>query len=47
MSIISSLKTLIGYSGSDLDQIFAVLSLFIMFYFVYSAFAILIGAFKR
>lgn len=47
MSIISSLKTLVGYSGTDLDQLFCIMSLFIMFYFVYSGFAILIGMFKR
>lgn len=47
MSIIQALKDLIGYSGNDIDVIFAILSVFIVFYFVYSLFAILIGFFRR
>ena len=47
MSIIQALKDLIGYSGNDYDIIFGLMGLFIIFYIVYSAFAILIGMFKR
>lgn len=47
MSIIDSLKSLIGYSGSDLDQVFAVISLIVIMFFVYTLFNILISMFKR
>lgn len=47
MSIIESLKSLIGYSGSDLDQVFAVISLIVIMFFVYTLFNILISMFKR
>lgn len=47
MSIIESLKSLIGYSGSDLDQVFAIISLIVIMFFVYTLFNILISMFKR
>lgn len=47
MSIIDSLKSLIGYSGSDLDQVFAIISLIVIMFFVYTLFNILISMFKR
>lgn len=47
MSIIDSLKNLIGYSGSDLDHIFAIFSVIIVMYFVYSLFSVLVSAFNR
>lgn len=47
MSIIDSLKSLIGYPGSDLDSVFAIISLIIIMFFVYTMFNILISMFKR
>lgn len=47
MSIIQALKDLIGYSGSDLDQVFAIISIIIVIYFMFSLFNILISVFKK
>lgn len=47
MTIIDSLKSLIGYSGSDLDMVFAILAVIIIMFFVHSLFNILISSFKR
>lgn len=47
MSIIQALKDLIGYSGNDIDQVFAILSVVVIFYFIYSAFSIIVSMFLR
>lgn len=47
MSIIESLKSLIGYSSNDLDSVFAIISLIIIMFFVYTMFNILVSMFKR
>lgn len=47
MSIIQALKQLIGYSGSDLDQIFAIVSMFICIFFLFTFFNILNSLFKK
>lgn len=47
MTIIDSLKSLIGYSGSDIDNIFAILSMIIVLYFVFTLFNILMSIFPR
>lgn len=47
MSIIDSLKQLIGYSGNDLDSIFAILSIILVIYFVFSLFNILLSFFPN
>lgn len=41
MTIIESLKSLIGYTGNDLDMVFAIIAMFIVMYFVFSMFNIL------
>lgn len=47
MTIIDALKSLIGYTGNDYDQIFAIISLIIVLYFVFTLFNILNEVFKR
>lgn len=47
MTIIESLKSLIGYTGNDIDNIFAILSLIIVCYFVFTLFNILMSMFPR
>lgn len=47
MSIIQALKDLVGYSGSDLDNIFVILSLIIVLFFFFTFFNILNSLFKR
>lgn len=47
MSIIDALKQLIGYSGNDYDHIFAIMSCFIVLYFISTLFSILTSIFKR
>lgn len=46
MTIIDTLKNIIGYSGSDLDKIFAIISIIIVIYFILTLFNILASAFK-
>lgn len=47
MSIIESLKSLIGYQYDDMDMVFAVFAIIIIMFFVYTLFNILISMFKR
>ena len=47
MTIIDALKSLIGYTGSDYDQVFAIISLVIVMYFIFTLFNILNEVFKR
>lgn len=47
MSIIDTLKDIIGYSGTDLDNIFAIISVFIVLYFISTLFSILTSIFRR
>lgn len=47
MTIIDSLKQLVGYSGNDIDNIFAILSMIIVLYFVFTLFNILMSIFPR
>lgn len=47
MSIIDSLKSLIGYSGSDLDNIFAILSIILVIYFMFTLFNIIMSFFPN
>lgn len=47
MSIIQTLKDLIGYSGTDLDVIFAIISIIVVMYFVFTMFNIINSMFKR
>ena len=47
MSIIEALKSLIGYSGNDIDMVFAILASFIVIYVMYSLFAILLSFVPR
>lgn len=47
MTIIDALKNIIGYSGSDYDQIFALVSVVIVLYFIFTLFNILNEVFKR
>lgn len=47
MTIIEALKSIIGYSGSDYDQIFAIISVIIVLYFIFTLFNILNEVFKR
>lgn len=47
MSIIDSLKSLIGYNYDDMDMVFAIIALIIIMFFVYTLFNILISVFKR
>lgn len=46
MNIIDALKQLIGYSGTDLDHIFAIISIFIVLMFIYMLFNILNSLFR-
>lgn len=47
MTIIDALKSLIGYTGTDYDQVFAIISLVIVMYFIFTLFNILNEVFKR
>lgn len=47
MSIIQALKDLVGYSGSDLDNVFSILSIIIVMFFFFTFFNILNSLFKR
>ena len=47
MTIIDSLKQLIGYSGNDLDNIFAILSIMLVIWFMFTLFNIVMAMFKR
>lgn len=47
MTIIQSLKDLIGYSGNDLDNIFAILSIILVIYFIFTLFNILMSFFPN
>lgn len=47
MTIIDALKNIIGYSGNDYDQIFAIISVIIVLYFIFTLFNILNEVFKR
>ena len=44
---IETLKDIIGYTGTDLDTIFAVISVFIVLYFISTLFSILTSIFRR
>lgn len=46
MNIIDTLKGIIGYSGNDLDKIFAIISIIIVIYFLMTMFSILTSMFK-
>lgn len=46
MTIISTLKDIIGYTGNDLDKIFAIISIIIVIYFIITLFNILGSVFK-
>lgn len=45
MTIIESLKSLIGYTSSDLDSVFAILSIILVTYFIFTLFNIVISFF--
>lgn len=47
MNIISTLKQIIGYSGNEYDHIFAIISAFIVIYFLFTMFNIINSMFKR
>lgn len=47
MSIIQALKSLIGYTGTDLDQVFSIFALIVVMYFIFTLFNILNSMFKR
>lgn len=47
MSIIDALKSLVGYTGNDYDHIFALVSMFVVLYFISVLFSILTAIFKR
>ena len=47
MTIIQSLKDLIGYTGNDLDNIFAILSIILVIYFVFTLFNIIMSFFPN
>lgn len=47
MSIIQALKDLVGYSGTDLDNIFVILAMIIVMFFFFTFFNILNSLFKR
>ena len=47
MSIIETLKDIIGYSGSDLDSLFVIVALIILIFFIFSLFNILNSIFKK
>lgn len=46
MSIIESLKLLVGYSGNDLDHIFAIISIFVVLMVLYMLINILNSVFR-
>lgn len=46
MSIIESLKSLIGYQYDDMDMIFSLIALIIIMFFVWSLFNILSSMFR-
>lgn len=46
MSIIESLKSLIGYTYNDLDMIFGLIAMIIIMFFVWSLFNILSSIFR-
>lgn len=47
MSIIQALKNLIGYEGTDLDHIFAIMASIVVMYFVFTLFNILTSLVKK
>lgn len=47
MTIIEALKNIIGYSGNDYDQVFAIVAMIIVLYFIFTLFNILNEVFKR
>ena len=47
MSIIDSLKSLIGYTGNDLDNVFAILSIILVIYFMFTLFNIIMSFFPN
>lgn len=47
MTIIDALKNIIGYSGNDYDAVFAIVSVVIVLYFIFTLFNILNEVFKR
>lgn len=47
MTIIDTLKGIIGYSGNDYDIIFALVSVIIVMYFIFTLFNILNSMFSR
>lgn len=46
MTIIETLKNIIGYTGNDLDKIFAIISIILVIYFILTLFNILGSVFK-
>lgn len=46
MNIIDTLKSIIGYTGNDLDKIFAIISIVVVLYFIITLFSILTSVFK-
>lgn len=44
--IIDSIKSIIGYTGSDLDKIIAIVSIIVILYFIITLFSILVNVFK-
>lgn len=46
MTIIDTIKNIIGYAGTDLDKIFAIISIIIVLYFIITLFSILTSVFK-
>lgn len=47
MTIIESIKNIIGYTGSDLDNIFAILSILLVIYFNFTLFNIIMSFFPH
>lgn len=47
MSIIDALKSLVGYTGNDYDHVFALVSMFVILYFLSVLFSILTSMFNR
>lgn len=47
MTIIETLKNIIGYSGNDYDIVFALVSVIIVLYFLFTLFNILNSLFTR
>lgn len=45
MTIIDSLKQIIGYTGNDMDNIFAVLGIILVIYFIFTLFNIILSFF--